>query len=336
MIGFGVTSELSVSIQLDLHVTGYGIVIDTLCNEKLSTIANVTKNENEAYTIDGEDTVEKGETYTFSVTVNEDLYEGEYTVLVNGEVVTATNGVYIVENVQSDLYITVEGLTKKSQFSVVSGNGAVEKGVYQAHAEAGRDGVTGTKLTSTDTASTFKYNSTAKLNAGDNVLAKFMTTNEIMAQKGNFEVNGVKYYFTDTAGNELIIWIRSHAFTEGESSYNADISNPQASVTAWFNGGFLGVIYPAGYKDNFSNVTRGSDWAFLLIPEITLNTTTGTLSYCGVSLWTKSGLVGFGVTSELSVSIELDLRVTGYGIVIDTLCNEKLAPVAVAKEESEE
>jgi hypothetical protein len=95
-------------------------------------------------------------------------------------------------------------------------------------------------------------------------------------------------------------------------------------VTIFYNGALVSVTYPAGYLDNFSNVTRGSDWAFLKIPEIGLNTTTGTISYCGAAIGAYDYLIGFGVTSELSVSIQLDLHVAGYGIVIDTLCNENL------------
>ena len=331
-VGFGVTNEISVSVELNLKEAGNGVVIETLCNEKLSHVAKVVKATSEAYTITGADRVKIGGTYTFNVAVNEALYEGDYTVLVNGEAVVATDGVYTVANVQEDLFITVEGLVKKISFSVTSGNGTVEKNASQAHAEAGLDGVTGTKLTSTDTTSVFTYDSTMNLIAGENVLAKFMTTNEIMVNKGNFEVDGVKFNFTDGNGNTLTIWIRSYAYTEGGSAYDAEISNPQASVTIFYNGALLAVTYPAGYLDNFSNVTRDTGWAFLMIPEIGLNTTTGTISYCGAVIGTYDYLVGFGVTSELTVSVQLDLHVTGYGIVIDTLCNEKLASVAVAKE----
>ena len=323
LMGFGVTNELSVSVELNLKEAGNGVVIETLCNEKLSTISKVTKAQSDAYTIIGADSVNNGEAYTFSVTVNEALYEGQYIVLVNGEEVTAVDGVYSIADVQNDLSIMVKGLVKKTSFSVTSGNGTVEKNESQEHAEAGVDGVTGTKLTTTDTTAAFTYDSTMKLSAGENVLAKFMTTNDVMPSgQGKYEVDYVTFHFTDTVtGDKLTVSIRSYPFVEG--NYTADAA-PHAYAVLFLNGNFIGIVSD-DYYSNFSNVTRESDWAFLMIPEIKLNTTTGAVSYCNKTMWTFDSLIGFGVTNEISVNVEINLHVAGHGIVIETLCNEKLS-----------
>ena len=72
----------------------------------------VTVPENAAYTITGEKTVKGGEDYTFTVTVTEGYDAANMVVKVNGEDVKPVDGKYTVENVSSNLEITVEGVTK--------------------------------------------------------------------------------------------------------------------------------------------------------------------------------------------------------------------------------
>jgi len=73
----------------------------------------VTIPENAGYTVTGEKTVKNGEDYTFTVTVTEGYDAANMVVKVNDTEVTAVDGVYTVENVSSDLTITVEGVTEK-------------------------------------------------------------------------------------------------------------------------------------------------------------------------------------------------------------------------------
>ncbi len=73
----------------------------------------VTIPENAGYTVTGEKTVKDGEDYTFTVTVSEGYDAANMVVKVNGEEVTAVDGVYTVEKVSANLTITVEGVTEK-------------------------------------------------------------------------------------------------------------------------------------------------------------------------------------------------------------------------------
>lgn len=73
----------------------------------------VTIPENAGYTVTGEKTVKNGEDYTFTVTVTEGYDAANMVVKVNGEEVTAVDGVYTVEKVSANLTITVEGVTEK-------------------------------------------------------------------------------------------------------------------------------------------------------------------------------------------------------------------------------
>ena len=73
----------------------------------------VTIPENAGYTVTGEKTVKDGEDYTFTVTVTEGYDAANMVVKVNGEEVTAVDGVYTVEKVSANLTITVEGVTEK-------------------------------------------------------------------------------------------------------------------------------------------------------------------------------------------------------------------------------
>ena len=104
----------------------------------------VTIPENAGYTVTGEKTVKNGEDYTFTVTVSEGYDAANMVVKVNGEEVTAVDGVYTVENVSSDMTITVEGVKKIAytlNFAGMSGvgnnvalNGAFE-GVFSISAD---------------------------------------------------------------------------------------------------------------------------------------------------------------------------------------------------------
>ncbi len=73
----------------------------------------VTIPENAGYTVTGEKTVKEGEDYTFTVTVTEGYDAANMVVKVNGEEVTAVDGIYTVEKVSANLTITVEGVTEK-------------------------------------------------------------------------------------------------------------------------------------------------------------------------------------------------------------------------------
>ena len=210
-------------------------------------------------------------------------------------------------------YLTTE------MFTVTSGHGTVTRDQYPAHAEEDLRGVTGTKLISTDTSATFTYNSTVRLNEGDdNILARFMTTNDIMpAGQGKYEVNYVTFHFTDSvAGHTLSVSIRSVPFVD-----EPGIDDPCSYWVVFVDGTYYGMGHDH-YVTNFSNVTK-DDTAWRAIPQIELNTTTGQVAYAGVYIFQSNLLIGFGGTNEISVSVELNLKETGNGIVIQMLCNQR-------------
>ena len=74
---------------------------------------NVSWTEDAAYTVTGEKLVAVGSNYSFTVAANEGYDATNMVVKVNGNEVAGTDGSYTVENVSSDLTITVEGVTKK-------------------------------------------------------------------------------------------------------------------------------------------------------------------------------------------------------------------------------
>lgn len=80
----------------------------------------VTLPTGEGYTVTGKTTVNKGEDYTFTVTVA-DGYDGTNMVVKAGETeLTAENGVYTVTNVTENLTITVEGVKKKETPALIT------------------------------------------------------------------------------------------------------------------------------------------------------------------------------------------------------------------------
>lgn len=76
---------------------------------------NVSWTEDAAYTVTGEKLTPVGESYSFTVAANEGYDATNMVVKVNGNEVAGTDGSYTVENVSSDLTITVEGVTEVVQ-----------------------------------------------------------------------------------------------------------------------------------------------------------------------------------------------------------------------------
>ena len=97
------------NVTADLIITVEGVV------KKQAAGHAVTLTPGEGYTLTGEATAEDGKDYTFTVTVSEGYDAANMVVKVNGEEVTAVDGIYTVEKVSSDLTITVEGVTEAVQ-----------------------------------------------------------------------------------------------------------------------------------------------------------------------------------------------------------------------------
>ena len=97
------------NVTADLTITVEGVV------KKQAAGHAVTLTPGEGYTLTGEATAEDGKDYTFTVTVSEGYDAANMVVKVNGEEVTAVDGIYTVEKVSSDLAITVEGVTEAVQ-----------------------------------------------------------------------------------------------------------------------------------------------------------------------------------------------------------------------------
>ena len=97
------------NVTTDLTITVEGVV------KKQAAGHAVTLTPGEGYTLTGEATAEDGKDYTFTVTVSEGYDAANMVVKVNGEEVTAVDGIYTVEKVSSDLTITVEGVTEAVQ-----------------------------------------------------------------------------------------------------------------------------------------------------------------------------------------------------------------------------
>lgn len=87
---------------------------------------SVTIPSGEGYTVVGEATVKEGENYSFSVNIAEGYNSANMVVKVNGNTVTKTGNVFVVNSVSGNLVITVTGVAKNgpSVFNVTLPNGA--------------------------------------------------------------------------------------------------------------------------------------------------------------------------------------------------------------------
>lgn len=113
--------EASNTIALSAGENKIEIVVTNKDGYTNSYILTVTKADHsvtiptdESCIFTGQEAVMDGADYTFKLEVDYRYEAGEdFAVKVNGETVTAKDGVYTVKNVTTDLVITVEGVTKK-------------------------------------------------------------------------------------------------------------------------------------------------------------------------------------------------------------------------------
>lgn len=104
----------------------FGVVACNNNNEEQKTTANtqetltynVTFVNGDGYSISGAKTVNSGDTYVFTVTVLNGYDSKNMVVKCNNEVVTSQTNTYIIQNVQSNLTIVVEGVYKLSKINI--------------------------------------------------------------------------------------------------------------------------------------------------------------------------------------------------------------------------
>ena len=80
---------------------------------KIPGVYTVTIPQNDGYTVNGAATATEGTNYEFTVTIAEGYQKGEnFVVKVNGVAVTEADGKYVIANVNANIAITVEGVSK--------------------------------------------------------------------------------------------------------------------------------------------------------------------------------------------------------------------------------
>lgn len=122
--------------EVNTNASGIAGVLAVLPDISINTIPceyeiyDVSLPTGEGYTVSGDsETVIEGDTYSFTVNVNVDYDGTDMVVKVNDEVVTATDGVYAVEDVREDLVITVEGVAKLAQVDMSEATAVYTQGV---------------------------------------------------------------------------------------------------------------------------------------------------------------------------------------------------------------
>ena len=122
------TAEMKVLLDGETELTGEngiytisglnGDCVITVVGIEKKTEYSVSKPEVDGVTVTGADSVLETDTYTFTVAVAEGYDVSAMEILVNGEAVGNTAGTYTVENVSSNLEITVTGVVKKNLCAV--------------------------------------------------------------------------------------------------------------------------------------------------------------------------------------------------------------------------
>jgi len=102
------------------------------------TVYTVTLTEGNGYMISGQNTSYGGEDYTFTVTVDDEIYKaGEIVVKVNDIIVEGINGKYTIGALDGDKVVTVENVVEREVFTITK---PVMEGVTVSGEETVREG----------------------------------------------------------------------------------------------------------------------------------------------------------------------------------------------------
>ena len=210
------------NVQQDLVITVENIALNTY---------TVTKPEGEDYTFSGADSVTHGESYTFSVTAKDP--KNAFVVLVNGSLVTGTNGDYTVKNVKEDLVITVQATMPEP---------AAPKDILQG------DSWTGTVLSSDGSSLKLAANASLKgeslkslWDAGYTHLVFTVSAKAASDNNTNYTHGGTwnRFWATFAADTNVDIRIDLNEFHDGDTWYSVNfnagtmvVSNPRAFKSA--------------------------------------------------------------------------------------------------------
>ena len=210
------------NVQEDLVITVENIVLNTY---------TVTKPESEDYTVSGADSVTHGESYTFSVTAMDP--QKTIVVLVNGSLVTGTNGEYTVKNVKEDLIITVQATMPEP---------AAPKDILQGDSWAGTPlSADGSSLTLAANASLKGETLKSLWEAGYTHLVFTVNAKAASDNNTNYTHGGTwsRFWATFAADTNVDIRIDLNEFHDGDTwyslSFNAGamvVSNPRAFKSA--------------------------------------------------------------------------------------------------------
>ena len=88
-----------------------GICYDCKAGHTEKAEYNVIKSTGDGYEIQGDTVVKEGSGYTFRVVIQDGYYATDsFSVYANGTALTATDGIYTVENITGHFYVTVSGV----------------------------------------------------------------------------------------------------------------------------------------------------------------------------------------------------------------------------------
>ncbi len=212
----------------------------------------------EGYTATGEATVKQGESYAFTVTLEEGYTKSELLVKANDTVLTGENGTYTVSNVQGDLVITVEGV-RKNTYTVTKPTGQGFQFQGEGSVEHGK--------TYTFTVTPDDSKATVEVKVNGKV---------ITGESGSYSIADVKEALTVTVTvtaapeRTLVEKLLNGENWNGTGTESA--SSLTLSANAGLKGDYLKSLWDAGYthlvftvnaaaaSDNNTNYTHGGTW----------------------------------------------------------------------------
>ena len=208
------------NVQEDLTITVEGVQLNTY---------TVTKAEGEGFTISGADIVTHGASYTFQVALDDP--NTQLVVLVNGSVVTGTNGSYTVERVTANLTITVQATLPEPDFPET----VILNTASWTAASLNDDG-------SLSTGALTQLSSAALKQLWDEGYTHLVFTVNAKAASDNntnYTHSGTwsRYWSTFDAAKDVDIRIDLNEFHDGDTWYNLN-----------FNAGNMTVSNPRAYK----------------------------------------------------------------------------------------
>ncbi len=229
---------------------------------------SVTWEEGTGYTITGQATSYAGESYTFTVTVDDSIYWADRIVVkVNEEPVALTDGSYTIEALNSDTTITVENVVERQLFTIAKPE---VDGITFTGGENVREGKPYTFSVAVDAINYLATDMVVKVNGEEMTLTNGSYTIDSVGEELVITVEGVRAKTEYTVTKIVPDGMEDVTIYGNDTVLETDTYTFTVTVPALYNTDGMKVTYQMG--EATAELDPGTDGQYT-IPSVTGNVT---------------------------------------------------------------